>query len=64
VLEADSMVAAGSVVPPGKVIASGTMWRGNPARYARDLTPQEIDNQAYAARHYLRLKDLYLEEFA
>jgi carbonic anhydrase/acetyltransferase-like protein (isoleucine patch superfamily) len=64
IMEPDSMIGAGSVVAPGKVIPSGTLWRGNPARYARDLTPQEIDNQAYSARHYVHLKDLYLEESA
>jgi carbonic anhydrase/acetyltransferase-like protein (isoleucine patch superfamily) len=62
VIEADAMVAAGSVVPPGKTVASGTLWRGNPARYARDLTTREIDYLLYSARHYVKLKNLYLEE--
>jgi carbonic anhydrase/acetyltransferase-like protein (isoleucine patch superfamily) len=62
VLEADSMVAGGAVVAPGKLVPSGTLWRGNPARQARDLTEVEIRNQAYNAQHYVRLKDLYLQE--
>jgi len=62
VMEPDSMVAGGAVVPPGKTIERGTLWRGNPARYARDLSDSEISNQAYNARHYVRLKDLYLGE--
>jgi carbonic anhydrase/acetyltransferase-like protein (isoleucine patch superfamily) len=62
VLEADSMVAGGAVVPPGKLVPSGTLWRGNPARQARELTESEIRNQAYSAHHYVRLKDLYLQE--
>ena len=61
VLESDAMVAGGAVVPPGKTVSSGTLWRGNPARYARDLSEEEISNQAYNARHYMRLKDLYLK---
>lgn len=61
VLEPDSMVAGGAVVTPGKVVTSGTLWRGNPARYARDLSDKEISNQAYSAKHYVRLKDLYLQ---
>ena len=56
------LAAAGSVVPPGKTVASGTLWRGNPARYARDLTTREIDYLLYSARHYVKLKNLYLEE--
>lgn len=62
VLEDDCMVAGGAVVPPGKVVASGSLWRGNPARYARDLSDREIANLVYSARHYVRLKDLYLEK--
>jgi carbonic anhydrase/acetyltransferase-like protein (isoleucine patch superfamily) len=44
------------------LVPSGTLWRGNPARQARDLTEVEIRNQAYNAQHYVRLKDLYLQE--
>ena len=62
VLEPDSMVAGGAVVTPGKIVPSATLWRGNPARQARDLTASEISNQAYSARHYVRLKDLYLAQ--
>lgn len=62
VLEADSMIAGGAVVTPGKIVPSGTMWRGNPARLARQLNAQEIGNQVYNAAHYVRLKNLYLEE--
>ena len=62
VLEPDSMVAGGAVVTPGKTVLSGTLWRGNPARLARELTAEEIRNQVYSAQHYVRLKDLYLQE--
>lgn len=62
VLGPDSMVAAGAVVPPGKTIESGTLWRGNPARYARDLSDGEISYLLYSAHHYVKLKDRYLEE--
>lgn len=62
VIEPDAMVAAGSVVPPGKTVTSGTLWRGNPACYARDLSEGEIDHLLYSAHHYVKLKDRYLEE--
>ena len=62
ILEPDSMVAGGAVVSPGKIIQTGTLWRGNPARYARDLSEQEIGYLLYSAQHYVRLKDLYLEQ--
>lgn len=62
VLEPDCLVAGGAVVTPGTVLPSGTLWRGNPARQARELNDQEIAWQAYSAAHYVRLKDLYLAE--
>jgi carbonic anhydrase/acetyltransferase-like protein (isoleucine patch superfamily) len=62
VLEPDSLVAAGSVVSSNKRVESGTLWRGNPARPARDLTEAEISYLRYSARHYVKLKDLYLAE--
>ena len=57
VLEPDSMVAAGALVPPGRTVRSGTLWRGHPARFARELTASELENLVYSARHYVRLKD-------
>jgi carbonic anhydrase/acetyltransferase-like protein (isoleucine patch superfamily) len=62
VLEPDSMIAAGALIPPGKTVRSGTLWRGNPARFARDLTAREIADLEYNAAHYVRLKNRYLEE--
>jgi len=61
VLENDCMVAAGAIVTPGSTVPSGTLWRGNPARFARVLREAEVQYLAYSARHYVRLKDLYLE---
>ena len=60
VLEADVMVAAGAVVTPGTRVTSGTLWKGNPARLARELSEREILMLKYSAEHYVRLKDLYL----
>jgi len=62
VLEPDCLIAGGAVVTPGTVVPSGTLWRGNPARRARDLSQQEISWQGYSAAHYVRLKDFYLAE--
>jgi len=62
VLEPDSLIAGGSVVTPRTVVPAGTLWRGNPARQARELNDQEIAYHAYSAAHYVRLKDLYLSE--
>jgi len=59
-LESDVMIAAGAVVTPGTRLAKGTLWKGNPARMARELSEHEIDMLHYSAAHYVRLKDHYL----
>lgn len=53
-------VGAGAVVGPGKVVGEGELWLGNPARFARKLSDQEIESLHYSAAHYVRLKDQYL----
>lgn len=62
VVESDVMVAAGSLVPPGRRLAAGGLYRGQPARRVRELTEAELDNLGYSARHYVRLKDSYLSQ--
>ena len=60
VLEPGCMVAAGALVPPGARLTSGMLWRGSPARAARELTADERDNLRYSAEHYVRVKDRHL----
>lgn len=59
ILEPKVMVAAGSLVPPGKRLKSGFLYLGNPAKEFRPLTADEMDNLEYSAHHYVRLKDKY-----
>lgn len=54
------MIAAGSVVAPGKILESGYLYLGNPARAVRKLTLQELEQLEYSAEHYVRLKNRYL----
>ncbi len=60
-MEPQSMLAAGSLLTPNKVVPSHQLWAGRPARYVRDLTPEEIafleksaDNYVRTSRDYLR----------
>lgn len=62
VIEDGVLVAAGSVVPPGKHLHSGWLYRGAPAQPARALTAAEREQLLYSARHYVRLKNQYLED--
>jgi len=60
VLEDEVVVAAGSVVPPGKRLTSHGLYMGNPAKLARNLSAAEIDRLSYGAAHYVKVKDDYL----
>lgn len=62
VIEPQVMIGAGSLVSPGKVLKSGYLYMGRPAKEVRPLTPEEIANFTYSAQHYCRLKDQYLSE--
>ena len=55
-----SMIGAGALVAPGKVVGEGELWLGNPARFARRLSDEEIEKLYYSARNYVALKDRYL----
>ncbi|HBY49948.1 MAG TPA: gamma carbonic anhydrase family protein, partial [Alcanivorax sp.] len=55
VVESDVMLAAGSLVSPGKRLASGWLYRGRPARAVRELTAKEIEFLPYVAGNYVKL---------
>jgi carbonic anhydrase/acetyltransferase-like protein (isoleucine patch superfamily) len=61
VVRKNGFVGAGALIPPGKVVGSGELWLGNPARCVRRLGDKEIEQLYYSAQHYLRLKDKYLQ---
>lgn len=59
VLEEDSFVAAGSLVPPGFSVPSGKLVMGSPAKVKRDLTEQELKSIRDSAASYVRNADRY-----
>jgi carbonic anhydrase/acetyltransferase-like protein (isoleucine patch superfamily) len=59
VVEDRVMIGSGSLVTPGKVLESGYLYLGNPARRARALTEREIDMLTYLSEHYIKLKNEY-----
>ncbi|MCB5185989.1 gamma carbonic anhydrase family protein [Methylobacillus gramineus] len=60
VVQKHVLLGAGSLVPEGKVLESGHLYLGSPARKVRALTEQEIAHFIYSANHYMRLKSHYL----
>ena len=57
VVENQVLIAAGAVVTPNKVLKSGTLWAGNPAREMRILSDKEILFFKYSAAHYVKLAE-------
>ena len=64
VVESRGMVAAGALVAPRKIVKSGQLWGGRPARFMRDLSEAELANFVYQAGNYQKLARSYLEEDA
>lgn len=54
------MIGAGSLVTQGKILESGMLYMGRPAKAVRRLTDEEIAYLRYSAENYVRLKDHYL----
>ncbi|WP_114950759.1 gamma carbonic anhydrase family protein [Sphingosinicella terrae] len=52
-IEGDAMLAAGAMLTPGRKILSGQLWAGRPAKYVRDLRPEEIADMRAGIAHYV-----------
>ncbi|HEU5047450.1 MAG TPA: gamma carbonic anhydrase family protein [Rickettsiales bacterium] len=59
VVESGAWVAAGALVTPGKRILKGQVWAGNPARYMRDMKPEETDFIPVSSNNYVELAAEY-----
>ncbi len=61
IIEPRVLVGAGSLVPEGKVLASGYLYIGRPAKQVRPLTDEERLYFNYSAEHYMKLARDYLQ---
>jgi gamma-carbonic anhydrase len=52
-ISSGAMVAAGSLVVPGKAIPGGELWGGRPAKFMRNLTDEEKQNLGVIAARYV-----------
>jgi len=57
IIEDETIIGAGSLVPPNKTLQSGYLWMGSPAKKVRPLTDKEKQYLKYSAEHYVRLKE-------
>ncbi len=56
------LLAAGSLVPEGKVLESGYLYMGRPAKKIRALSHEEVLDFKRSVENYVQLKDAYLAE--
>jgi carbonic anhydrase/acetyltransferase-like protein (isoleucine patch superfamily) len=61
VVESEAMVAAGSLVTPGKIIPSRQLWGGRPARFMRELNEDDLKHLKWSSSHYVRMSKEYLK---
>jgi len=61
VVESDCIVAAGSLVAPGKVMPSGWMCMGRPAKPVRKLTDEEIASIVQYSDNYVKYSRAYMQ---
>jgi carbonic anhydrase/acetyltransferase-like protein (isoleucine patch superfamily) len=54
------MIGAGCLVSPGKILESGMLYMGRPAKAMRALTAEELAYLRYSAEHYIQVKNNYL----
>jgi carbonic anhydrase/acetyltransferase-like protein (isoleucine patch superfamily) len=52
-IESQGMLAAGAMLTPGKRITAGQMWAGRPAKYVRDLFPEETARHREGVASYV-----------
>jgi carbonic anhydrase/acetyltransferase-like protein (isoleucine patch superfamily) len=62
VVQKQVLLAAGSLVPEGRVLESGYLYVGRPAKKVRALTPDELTHFLYSANHYVSVKNQYMDE--
>jgi gamma-carbonic anhydrase len=59
VVESDAMLAAGSLLTPGKRIPSRQLWAGRPAKYMRDLSDEDLARNHSGVLSYQQAAQTY-----
>jgi carbonic anhydrase/acetyltransferase-like protein (isoleucine patch superfamily) len=59
VVQQHVLLGAGSLVPEGKVLESGHLYLGRPAKLVRALSAEEVAYFSYSAQHYVALARSY-----
>lgn len=57
-----ALIGARALVTEGTVVPPHTLWMGSPAKYKRDLTPDEIEWLKRSANNYVKYAEQYLND--
>lgn len=57
VIQPRTMLGAGALVPPGRVLEGGYLYVGTPAQRSRTLTDRELEYLEYVAANYVSLAE-------
>jgi carbonic anhydrase/acetyltransferase-like protein (isoleucine patch superfamily) len=61
-IEQYGMLAAGAVLTPKKIVKSGEIWAGNPAKFFRQMTQIEKDYIKVSSQNYIELANEYCQK--
>ncbi len=64
VIQAGSVVSPGSIVTAKKVVPSGQVWAGVPAKFVRNVSPKEVASFERTIAENQELAVIFAEEFA
>lgn len=59
VVESGGFLAAGALLTPNKRVKKGEVWAGNPAKFFRPMTEDEVKYIPWSAKHYVELAKEY-----
>lgn len=62
VINSNTIIGAGSLVPPGKHLESGFLWLGNPVKKIRPISNEELEFIDYSTRYYVNLAQKYRQK--
>lgn len=61
-ISSHAMLATAALLTNGKIIPSGQLWSGSPAKYWRDLRAEELEEINHRVPHYVRLAKSYRDD--
>lgn len=59
-----SIIGAGAVLPPDTHVPPKQLWAGNPAKFMRDVTADELSFAMQSAKHYSSISGEHKAEYA